>query len=307
MLNYRKVVVNHNKNLWRDKNLSAYLYILPAFLFFSIFILLPIFNTLRYSFTNWNGFTERTFIGLRNYVELLTKDKLIYISLCNNLKLLLFYTLGPIVLGLFLTALLTLYRVKGFTFFRVGLFIPYVMAGVTVGVIWKWIYHPALGPINYILRSIGLEFLAKPWLGNVNTVLPSVGIMAIWMHYGFAMVIFLAAVQRIDESLYDAGKVDGANVFRLFWHVTLPSIRNEIMFVIVVATVNALRLFDLTYIVSGGTGGPANRTLVMTLYLIRSAFQQHRVGYASAIAVFQMIILGLVSGSIFLLRRRVTR
>lgn len=299
--------MDQKKKFWQSLNISPYFYILPAFLSYFIFILLPIFNNLRYSFTNWDGYSDQTFIGFRNYIELLTKDKLIYIALYNNLKVMPFYTLGPIVLGLFLTALLTLYRVKGLTFFRVGLFIPYVMAGVTVGVVWKWIYHPVLGPINQILRGIGLGFLAKPWLGNLNTVLPSIGIMAIWMHYGFAMVIFIAAAQRVDESLYDAGKLDGANVFQLFRHVTLPSIRGEIMFVLVATTVSALRLFDLTYIVSGGNGGPANRTLVITLYIIRSAFQQHRIGYASTIAVFQMIIIALISGGIFLLRRRVLK
>jgi len=303
----KNIMVKKNKKFWQFLNISAYFYILPAFLPCFIFILLPIFNTLRYSFTNWDGYTDQTFIGFRNYIELLTKDKLIYIALSNNLKMLLFYTLGPIILGLFLVALLTLYRVKGFTFFRVGLFIPYIMSGVTVGVVWRWIYHPILGPINQILRGIGLGFLAQPWLGNLDTVLPSMGIIVIWMGYGFAMVIFLAAVQRIDESLYDAAKVDGANVYQLFWNVTLPSIRAEIMFVLIVTTISALRLFDLVYVVGGAAGAPANRTLVMTLYVIRSAFGQHRIGYASAITLFQMIIIGLISSGLFLLRRRVLK
>lgn len=307
MLNYKRITVQQNKNLWQSRNISAYFYILPAFLMFFIFILLPILNAVRYSFTNWNGYTDPTFIGFKNYIELLTQDKLFYIALSNNLKFIPFYTLAPIVLALLLTALMTLYRIKGLTFFRVGLFIPQIMSGVTVAVVWTWIYNPIFGPINQVLRSIGLGFLARPWLGDVHTVLPAVGIMAIWIHYGFAMVIFIAGVQRIDESLYDAARVDGANVFRQFWYVTLPGIRGEIMFVLVTTMVSALTLFDLAYIASRGTGGPANRTLVITLYLIRSAFQHNRIGYASAISIVQMIILGLIAGSIFLLRRRVLR
>jgi raffinose/stachyose/melibiose transport system permease protein len=271
---------------------------------FAVFLLWPILSTVRYSFYDWDGFTTPTFNGLKNYARLIFEDELFRIALLNNLRLIPFYTLLPIAFALLLTVLLTHRPIKGMTLFRTGLFLPQVMAGVVVGVVWVWIYNPVFGPINQVLRAIGLGAWAKPWLGDLGTALAAVGIVAAWVQYGFAMVLFIAGVQQIDQFLYDAARVDGANVLRQFWHITLPGIRGEITFALVTTLVAALRLFDLVYVMSRGSGGPANRTLVVTLYLVRNAFNLNRTGYASAIAVIQTLIIGLITCGVIVLRRR---
>jgi raffinose/stachyose/melibiose transport system permease protein len=190
----------------------AYLYILPAFTIYAFFILRPIAETIRISFYDWDGLTKPVFYGLNNYIELV-QDNVLRLALWNNLLFMVFYTAFPILIALFLTVLLTRTRVRGLSFFRAGLFIPQVMAMVAVGVVWRWIYNPTFGPLNQTLQAIGLGSLARPWLGDFDLALPAVGIAGTWVQYCFCMVLFIAGVQHIDEALYEAAKIDGANEF----------------------------------------------------------------------------------------------
>jgi raffinose/stachyose/melibiose transport system permease protein len=280
---------------------TAYLYILPSFLIYAFFILWPIVDTLRLSFYEWDGFSAPVFTGLNNYVGLL-KDEVFHISLRNNLLFMVFYTLFPIAFALFLTALMTRRRLRGMSVFRAGLFVPYVMSMVVVGVVWRWIYNPAFGPLNQSLEAFGLEAWTRPWLGDFQLALPAVGLVGTWVQYGFCMVLFIAGVQRIEEELYDAAKIDGANEFRQFWHVTLPGIRSEISVALVITFIAALRIFDLVFVTT--RGGPGNETMVVSLWLYRNAFQINRAGYAATIAVVLTIIILLVSYVIISLRQR---
>jgi raffinose/stachyose/melibiose transport system permease protein len=269
----------------------AYLYILPAFAIYAFFILRPIAETLRISFYEWDGLTKPVFNGFNNYIELV-QDNVLRLALWNNLLFMVFYTVFPIAIALFLTVLLTRTRVRGLSFFRAGLFIPQVMAMVAVGVVWRWIYNPTFGPLNQTLQAIGLGALARPWLGNFDLALPAVGIAGTWVQYGFCMVLFIAGVQHIDEALYEAAKMDGANEFAQFINVTLPGIRAEISIAMVTTLIAALRIFDLVYVTT--RGAPGMKTMVASLWLYRNAFQINRVGYAGAIAVvLTSIILGV--------------
>ncbi|MDQ3694010.1 MAG: sugar ABC transporter permease [Chloroflexota bacterium] len=279
----------------------AYLYILPGFLIYALFVLAPIAQTVGYSFSNWNGISPPEFIGFENYARLV-QDPLVRIALRNNLTLLGFYTVFPIALALLFTALLTRRRIRGMSFFRAGLFVPQVMSMVVVGVVWRWIYNPAFGPLNQLLRAVGLEDWAKPWLGDFQFALPAVGMVGTWVGYGFAMVLFIAGVQRLDEDLYDAAKLDGAGEFEQFKSITLPGLRPEITIALVTTLIAALRTFDLVFILTDG--GPANRTLVVALQIYRNAFSIGEVGYASAIAVVLAAIILVVSFSIITLRMR---
>lgn len=280
---------------------TAYLYILPSLLIYAFFILWPIIETLRLSFYEWDGFSAPVFTGLTNYAGLL-KDEVFHISLRNNLLFMVFYTLFPIAFALFLTALMTRRRLRGMSFFRAGLFVPYVMSMVVVGVVWRWIYNPAFGPLNQALEAFGLEAWTRPWLGDFQLALPAVGLVGTWVQYGFCMVLFIAGVQRIEEELYDAAKIDGANEFRQFWHVTLPGIRSEISIALVITFIAALRIFDLVFVTT--RGGPGNETMVVSLWLYRNAFQMNRAGYAATIAVVLTIIILVVSYVIISLRQR---
>ncbi len=280
---------------------TPYLYILPGFLIYALFVLWPVLDTLRYSFYDWDGFSTPSFAGLGNYGRLL-QDQVLRTALRNNFLFIAFYTLFPITVGLFLTALLTRRQVRGLSFFRAGLFIPYVLSMVVVGVVWRWIYNPAFGPLNQLLKAVGLDAWARPWLGDFTLALPAVGVVGTWVQYGFCMVLFIAGVQRIEEDLYDAAKIDGANEFQQFWNVTLPSLRNEISVALVTTLITALRVFDLIYVTT--KGGPGNQTMVASLWLYRNAFQLNRVGYAASIAVILTAIILLISYLVLTLRLR---
>lgn len=280
-----------------------YLYILPALFFYAFFVLWPIFDTLRLSFYDWDGFSTPRFNGLGNYGQLL-EDEVVHAALRNNLLFIVFYTLFPIALALLLTTLLTRRRLWGLSFFRAGLFIPQVMSMVVVGVVWGWIYNPAFGPLNQVLKAIGLEALARPWLGDFNLALPAVGVVGTWVQYGFCMVLFVAGVQHIEESLYDAAKIDGANGMQEFWHVTLPGLRNEMSVAMVTTFVAALRIFAVVFVTT--RGGPGFRTMVVSMWLYRNAFQINRAGYASAMAVVLSAIILLVSYALLTARQRST-
>jgi len=282
---------------------TAYLYILPGFAIYLIFVLWPIFDTFRYSFYEWNGFSPPIFTGLNNYTRLLD-DEIFHIALRNNLLFIIFYTVFPITVGLFLTTLLTRRKVIGLTFFRSSLFLPYVMSMVVVGVVWRWIYNPIFGPLNQALQAAGLDAWTRPWLGDFTWALPSVGLIGTWVQYGFCMVLFIAGVQRIEETLYDAAKIDGANEFHQFWYITLPGLRNEISVAIVTTLIIALRVFDLVFVTT--RGGPANETMVVALHIYRNAFVIDQVGYAAAIAVVLTITILIISYAVITLRQRWT-
>ena len=280
---------------------TAYLYLLPGFLIYFVFVLLPVAQTVGYSFTEWDGFSAAKWTGLKNYRDLLD-DKLFLGAVGHNLVLIVFYTIFPIALALLLTSLLTRRSIKGMNLFRAGLFVPQVMSMVVVGVVWRWIYNPVSGPLNQILRGVGLDAWARPWLGDPKLALPAVGAIGTWVSFGFALVLFIAGVQRIDEDLYDAAKLDGANGIQQFLAITLPALRNEVTVVLVTLMISALRTFDLIYVTT--RGGPANRTMVVAFLLYKNAFTINRAGYAAAIAVVLTIVILIVSYVVITVRMR---
>lgn len=280
-----------------DRPYEGLLYLLPAFLVYSLFILYPAASTFWYSFHEWSGIGRATWIGLGNYVRLL-QDALFWKALSNNLFFLVFYTLIPIFIGLVLAAILNQRWLRGAMAYRTLLFLPQILPGALIGVIWRWMYNPVFGPINQFLRAVGLERFAKPWLGDFNLALPSVGFIASWYFYGFCMAVFVAGIQKIDGSLYDAARIDGANEGQQFLHVTLPGLRREIAVVLIFTFIAALKVFDLVFVTT--RGGPGNETLVASLYLYRNAFQQSAVGYGATVAV---VLTLLVIGATLVLRR----
>lgn len=290
---------------WRSgpgvKVWSAYLYILPALAIYGLFVLWPVIQTFGYSLYEWDGVTAPRYVGLDNYVQLLA-DGQFHIALRNNLTFLFFYTALPITLGLALTALLTRRRVRGLSVFRAGLFLPYVMSMVVVGVVWRWIYNPVFGPLNQALGALGLQSWQRAWLGDFDLALPAVGVIATWVNYGFCLVLFIAGVQRIEEELYDAAKIDGAGGFQQLRHVTLPGLRSEIAVAAVTTLIAGLRVFDLIYVTT--RGGPGDETLVVSFHLYQNAFVLHRVGYAASIAVVMTVVILLVSYLVIQWRRR---
>ena len=272
-----------------ESNWKGWFYLLPAFLVYLLFTFIPIIETFRASFYDWNGFSEtQTFIGLDNYVNLLS-DPLFLKAISNNLVFIIFYSIIPILIGLLLSAILTGKPIPGFSFFRTVFFLPQVISMVVVGVIWRWMFNPVSGPINQFFSLIGLDQLRQAWLGSFKYALPAVGLIGSWVQYGFCMVLFLAGMQRIPLEYYEAASLDGANSLKQFLHITVPGLKSEIGVAMITTMIAALRVFDLIY--STTRGGPGETTLVTGFLIYRSAILNNRIGYGAAIATILTIII----------------
>jgi raffinose/stachyose/melibiose transport system permease protein len=278
----------------------AYLYLAPALLFYLIFAFGPLIYTTWLSFFRWDGITVGEWVGLDNYDRVLS-DPAIRSSFVHSLVLVVFYAIIPCALGLFLASVMAHARIRGIGFFRAVLFLPQTIATVVVAIAWVWIYGQN-GPINEGLRAIGLGGLARSWLGDFNLALPAVGLIGTWVMFGLCMVLFLAGIQKIPQSLYEAARVDGAGRMREFFAVTLPALRGELAVALTLTTIMALRTFDLVYVAT--SGGPGSSTTVPSWLVYQNAFATGRVGLAAAVAVVLTVIIFAVA---FLITRLVDR
>jgi raffinose/stachyose/melibiose transport system permease protein len=268
---------------------EPYAYLLPGLLIFGLFVALPLVGTIVLSSTQWDGYGTPTFIGLSNYVDA-ARDPLFRSAAWHNLMLIPYFALLPALLGLLPAVLVQQMKLRWASFFRVGLFLPYIMPGVLIGVVWRWLLNPVFGPVNAALKAIGLN--PPTWLGDFRLALPTVGLIGAWAAYGFCYVVFLAGMQKIPRELYEAARLDGASGLDEFWTVTLPGLRREMAVVLSVNLINALRVFDVVAATTGG--GPGRETNVVALHMIDSAFKINRVGYGTTLAVLLMLAtLGL--------------
>ena len=269
----------------------AYLYILPAFAFYALFALGPLLYTSYLSFFDWDGLTVGTWIGLDNYKELWDNPG-VRTSFVHAFVLIIFYALLPCLLGLVLASLIAHSRVRGVTFFRAVLFLPQTIATVVIAIAWVWIYAPD-GPLNEALRSVGLGSLARGWLGDFDFALPALGLVGSWVMFGLCLVLFLAGIQKIPISLYEAARVDGAGRVREFLAVTLPGLRGELAVALTLTTIMALRTFDLIYVSTAG--GPGTQTTVPSVLVYQNAFVNGKVGLAAAVAVVLTALIFVVA------------
>jgi raffinose/stachyose/melibiose transport system permease protein len=283
-----------------DPGNIGWLFVLPGLAFYVLFTLAPLLHTVYYSLFSWDGLTEKTWVGLANYGEAL-RDEVLRSAFANTAILIVFYAVVPVVIGLLLTAALTRTAIRGFRFFRTALFLPQLVAGVVIAQAWTWIYASE-GPLNRALEVVGLGSLARPWLGDFTWALPSIGAIGTWVTFGLCMVLFVAGVQKIPTSLYDAARVDGAGAVREFFAVTLPGLRGEILVAFVLTTINALRSFDIVY--NTTAGGPGGETMVPSLYMYQNAFLYNRVGYAAAIATVLAVAIFLLAAVVLRLGDR---
>ncbi len=281
-------------------SITAYAYLIPAFVLYSAFFLWPLIQLIQLSLMKWDGLQPREFVGLSNYQQLMTDDRL-WLSLSHNAKWLVAALGVPILIGLILAIFLVRGNAYGRQIFRTVYFLPQIFSSVVIAIIWRWIYNPAFGPINTFLRLVGLDFLAKPWLGDSHFALAALFIAWSWIQYGFCMVIFIAALQGIDETYYDAAKVDGASMLQQHWYVTLPFIRGVLGTVVLIMAIAAFQIFDLVYIIT--KGGPARATIVLSIYMYDNAFVYNKIGYGAAVAVVLAMFV-LIFSIIFLRIRK---
>src|SRR4051812_2680989 len=259
----------------------AYLYLLPAAAFYALFVLAPLGHTIYLSFFAWDGLSPKTWVGIDNYKEIWQTPEL-RDAFKHSFILIGFYALIPTCLALLLVASLSRAAIRGQAGFRTVLFLPQVIPLVVVAVIWQMIYQPE-GPLNNALEAVGLGSLTKAWLGDFTWALPAVGFVGTWVMMGLALVLFMAGVQKIPQSLYDAARVDGASAWDGVFPVPLPKPRGEIAVALTLMTIAALRNFDLIYITT--QGGPGNSTSVPAFEVYNRAFQTGRIGSAAAIGV----------------------
>jgi raffinose/stachyose/melibiose transport system permease protein len=281
---------------WIDKNKVGYLFILPALVMYAIFFIKPFITSIYYSLTSWNGYDPvKKFVGLQNYVHLF-HDQMVWLSLSHNLIWIAIGTFAPIIIGLPLAVLLTQIK-RGRLIFQTAYFLPYMLSGVLIGVIWGWIYNPVFGLLNYLLKSIGLGALARGWLGDPKLALYAVLVAAVWGYFGFCVVIFMAGLQNINIDLVEAAKIDGANSVQQFFFVIIPQLRNVLNMVIVYNLIGGFSVFDIVRVMT--VGGPANHTETIATYTFNISFTQNNIGYGTTLSMV-MTVLSLIASYFFL-------
>ena len=264
-----------------------YLFILPAFLLHFIVVTVPALSSLRMSLYDWNMIGFKEYIGFANYAKIFTKSSGVGAAIIHNLKWRAVFMVVPIVLGVIVAVMLTHIK-RGQMFFRTALFMPYVISAAVAGRIWMALMNPYYG-INSIFKAWGWTNLASmKWLGNPKIALYSVAFVDNWHFWGFVMVLFLSALQQVDPTLYEAARIDGANRFQEFIHISIPGIRQTIAFMFLMIIMWSFLTFDYVNVMT--QGGPAGSTEIMSTLIYKEAFSKYHAGYASALCVIQCFL-----------------
>ena len=268
--------------------LASWMFVVPALAAYCAFVIYPLIMGVQYSFYRWNGVGASTWIGLDNYMRVFTDPDLRQ-AILNAFILIAFFTIIPVSCGLVLA---TLIRTMKPGFFSSSaqtiLFLPQIIPLAAAGIAWSWMYAQT-GAVNQILNAIGLGALARPWLADYQTALPAVGLIGSWVLTGLCTVLFLTGIGKIDQSLYEAVRLDGAGWFREFFTITIPGLRQEITILVTLTIIAALSSFDIIYTTT--LGGPGRATLVPGISIFRIGFTQSDVGLASAFGIVLMILV----------------
>jgi ABC-type sugar transport system permease subunit len=276
--------VQKNRKKLSSDAVSAYLLILPFFLFFSVFVLYPLLQNFLNSLTNYN-LAKRDFIGLANYTRLL-RDKSFLHSVLNTFIYAACSIVPLMALG-FVAALCVNRQTKAMLAARALLIYPYVASMVSVSMIWLFLYEPGSGLLNKLLMAVGLP--KSDWLFDEKLALPSLIVMNVWKNMGYVMILYLAALQSMPQSLNDAARVDGAGFFSRTWHIALPSIRPVSYFLLATLSIECFKTFDQVRIMTNG--GPVDATTTITHQIYMRAFSEFKMGYASAMSVVLFVLI----------------
>jgi raffinose/stachyose/melibiose transport system permease protein len=272
----------------RRQAIVGWLFVAPALIMYTLFVLQPLALTFEYSFYRWDGVGPATFVGLANYADVLSEPRLVG-TLFNAFRLVIFFSLIPVTLGL-VTASIIQRVARGWlgTFSRTVLFLPQVIPLVAAGIIWGRLLS-LQGLVNQLLTAVGLGDITRAWLGDFDFALPAVGIIGLWVLLGLCTVLLLTGMAKIDTALYESARLDGAGWFAEFRSITVPALRYEIGVCVTVTVIAALATFDIVYVSTGG--GPGNSTAVPGIQIYILAFLERQVGLASALAV---VLIALV-------------
>ncbi len=278
----------------------AYLFLLPALLLYGAFVLVPVGQVVAFSFFAWDNGVATGFAGLDNFVRL-AGDDVFWAALGHNVIWVVLTLVFPLTAGLVLAAILAERSARTIRWLGAIYFIPRTIPLVVAGIIWGWIYNPIFGLLNYALEAVGLGGLAGAWLADQDSALISLNVVGAWTFFGFCVVIYLAAIQSIDPSLYEAADIDGAKWRHKFRHITVPLLRGTTLFLGLYASIEAMRFFDLVWVTT--QGGPGYATEVLTTHVYKTFFLVGDFGYAAALSVVLLAIVLTISALAFSLLR----
>ncbi len=273
----------------RHRDNFGYLFVSPYLLHFSFFIGFPLVFSLVLLFHRWDIVSPMVWVGLDNFAKLF-HDSLFWQAMLNTGIFLLLHIPLQIAIALFIAVQLN-ERIKFRGFFRAVFFLPVVVSGVVIAILWDQLYAKDTGVLNALLAQIGLPKIG--WLTDVNLAMPSIALMATWKNVGLYIVLFLVGLQSVPPQMYEAADIEGASTWQKFWHVTLPMINPTIFMVVILSTIGGFSLFIEPYIMTGG--GPMNRTLSAILYIYKQGFFFYHMGYAATLGfAFALIVLLVV-------------
>ncbi|MBC7242221.1 MAG: sugar ABC transporter permease [Anaerolineae bacterium] len=277
---------------------AAYLFILPAYIPFIVFVLYPLINGLRLSFYEAGvNKAKWRFIGFDNFVRLFTRDDVFIIALKNTFLFVLIVVPVVVVISIFLAVIVFPLPRAAQSFVRMSFYMPVVSGGVVLAMVWIWIFNRDFGLLNYLLELAGFyKLLGIPkigWLAQTETALLSLAMVVISWSIGQPLILFLAALGNISEELYDAAKIDGASGWQIFWKITLPLLRPTTLFVLVTTTINVFQVFVVVLLMT--LGGPANATQTIVYRIYENAFVFYKYGYGAAMGVVLLLIVGSIA------------
>jgi raffinose/stachyose/melibiose transport system permease protein len=280
-----------SRKVVRRETIIGWLFVVPALLMYAVFVLLPLLLSIQYSFFRWDGIGPMTWVGLKNYATVLEVPDLLG-TIFNAFKLVLFFSFIPVTLGLVVASII--HRIatgRLGEIARTVLFLPQVIPLVAAGIIWGWLLAIP-GLINQALETVGLESITRAWLGDFDWALPAVGFIGVWVLLGFCTVLLWTGMTKLDPSIYESARIDGASWLTEFTQITVPLLRHEVGVCLTVTVIAALAAFDIVYVTTAG--GPGNSTAVPGIQIYILAFTQQRIGLASALAVLLMLLVLVV-------------
>jgi putative chitobiose transport system permease protein len=270
----------------RKRRATPYLFLLPALALLGVFVFYPIVAVFWYSLTDYDIVRPPVFVGLDNFVALLDDDTFKLALLHSFIYLLVTPILIVLSIGL---AIVVNRKLRGIHIYRALYFVPAVSGSIAIGLSWRWLFDRS-GFVNSVLQSWGLIDEPIQWLATPSLVLPLAMMLTIWAGIGYYSVIFLAGLQNVPEELYDAARIDGCNDIQKHRYVSIPALRPQIVFVGVISSLAALKVFDEIYVLTNRTGGILDSGVTMVFYLWEQAFERQNAGYASAIAIVLLVI-----------------
>lgn len=276
----------------REETISAYLFLLPALIFFVGFVIIPMILCLVTSFFNYT-MTDFKFVGFQNYVEIFTKDKVFRKSLVNTILIVVVSVPAVTVFSLWVSS--AIYHLRGpvCSFFRCVFYLPVVTGTVAVTVVWKWMFNQYTGLFNYVLQAGGIIDQKISWLGNEKTAIWCIILILFTTSIGQPIVLYVSALGNVDASLIEAAEVDGATKFQVFWKIKWPQIMPTTLYILVITTINSFQCYALIQLLT--SGGPNNSTSTIMYYIYYEAFKLYRYGYGNAMGVILAIIIAIFS------------